>query len=253
MTLEQRKELIKFTNCAVNVYGILTKNEFYKIFKHNYKESNLEKTEILEFLESLFLLHLKNEILSQIDQKQLFIFTEFIDEKGQKTENKNEVLYFAIHKNFIVHNFIYLKTLNFKNLPENKEEENALTNEINKLHNTWKQKNLTIVKNEELFEYEFPTALYFSTVIEKTYLNLTGNVQYNKVKFLTSTTSYYYFLMIFGLEDYTLKSFIQEMKNSGASLKDENQQKEFIQMLASIAYNLPIWPNRGVNSYSLEN
>ena len=253
MTLEQRKELIKFTNSAVNVYGILTKNEFYKIFKYTYKESNLQKDEILEFIESLFLLHIKDENLAQIDQKQLFIFTEFIDEKGEKTENKNEVIYFAVHKNYIIQNFIYLKTLNFKNIPENKQEEATLTNEIAKFHNTWKEKNLTIVTKEELFEYEFPTALYFSTIIERTYLNLTGNINYNKVKFLTSTTSYYYFLMVFGLEDYTLKSFIQEMKNAGATLKDENQQKEFIEVLASAAYNLPIWKNRGVNSYSLEN
>lgn len=252
MTLDQRKELIKFTNSAVNVYGILTKNEFYKIFKHTYKESNLKKDEILEFLENLFLLHIKNEDLSKIDQKQLFIFTEFIDEKGERKENNNEIIYFAIHKNFIVQNFIYLKTLNFKTLPEDKTEEETLTNEIIKLHDNWKAKNLTIVTKEELFEYEFPAALYFSTIIERTYLNLTGNNDYNKVKFLTSTTSYYYFLMVFGLEDYTLKSFIQEIKNAGAPLKDEDQQKEFIQILASAAYNLPIWKNRGVNTYSLE-
>jgi len=253
MTLEQRKELIKFTNSTVNVYGILTKNEFYKIFKYTYKDSNLKKDEILEFLENLFNLHIKDETLSQLDQKQLFIFTEFIDEKGERKENNNEIIYFAIHKNYIVQNFLYLKTLNFKNLPKDKTEEENLTNEIIRFHDTWKVKNLTIVNKEELFEYEFPSALYFSTIVERAYLTLTGNNQYDKVKFLTSTTSYYYFLMVFGLEDYTLKSFIQEMRNAGAPLKDENQQKEFIQTLASAAYNLPIWKNRGVNSYSLEN
>ena len=118
MTLEQRKELIKFTNSTVNVYGILTKNEFYKIFKYTYKDSNLKKDEILEFLENLFNLHIKDETLSQLDQKQLFIFTEFIDEKGERKENNNEIIYFAIHKNYIVQNFLYLKTLNFKNLPK---------------------------------------------------------------------------------------------------------------------------------------